>query len=42
MFDFLNRVSTINQSHVLFYMSQLLMALEHLHNQKIVYRDLKP
>jgi serine/threonine protein kinase len=29
-------------SHVAFYSAVVLLALEHMHNQRIAYRDLKP
>jgi len=38
----LERVGSFNYERAKFYLSHLVVALEHLHSQGIVHRDLKP
>ena len=33
---------TFSEDHARFYIAELILAIEHLHNKKILYRDLKP
>ena len=42
LFHLLSKKSRLSEDHTRFYAAQMLVALEHLHNQDIVYRDLKP
>ena len=41
MFTLLKRETTFPNDVALFYMSEVCLVLEHLHAQKIIYRDLK-
>ena len=41
-FDFLRHVGTCDRRQIRFYSACLILALEHLHQNNIVYRDLKP
>jgi serum/glucocorticoid-regulated kinase 2 len=43
--DLLNQLmktKTFNESQAKFYISELILAIEHLHQNNILYRDLKP
>lgn len=42
LYTHLQKVSKFNEEYTLFYSSQVLLALEYLHKQGIIYRDLKP
>ena len=42
LFDVLRKLGLVNEEHTKFYACCLLLALEHLHERNIVYRDLKP
>lgn len=42
LFTLLRQEQTFINDVALFYMSEILLALEHLHKNRIVYRDLKP
>jgi len=42
LFFHLRRQKCFNEERTKFYTSQLIMALEHLHDLGIIYRDLKP
>ena len=35
-------LGTFDESIACFYAAQILLAIEHLHKNKIIYRDLKP
>ena len=35
-------LGTFEESIACFYAAQILLAIEHLHKNKIIYRDLKP
>jgi serine/threonine protein kinase len=41
-FSLLSREGSVSEERARLYMAELLLALEHLHGQGIVYRDLKP
>ena len=34
--------STFNEDEARFYLSEILLALEHLHSNSVIFRDLKP
>lgn len=42
IFRLLRKESFFPNDVALFYMTEIVLALEHLHNKKIAYRDLKP
>ena len=42
LYSLLFKVRRFNEFQTRFYAAQIVLALEHLHNQDIVYRDLKP
>ncbi|CAJ0963552.1 unnamed protein product, partial [Mesorhabditis belari] len=42
LFMHLEREGTFMESTAAFYLSEIVVALEHLHNEGIIYRDLKP
>ncbi|EFO96283.1 hypothetical protein CRE_14684 [Caenorhabditis remanei] len=42
LFSLLNREETLEEEAARFYIAQIALALEHLHNNNVVYRDLKP
>ena len=42
LFYLLKRVGRLNEEQALFYFAEIMLALEYLHNNQIVYRDLKP
>jgi cGMP-dependent protein kinase len=42
MFDFLKSTGILSNQQTQFYVGQILLALEYMHTQNIIYRDLKP
>ena len=42
LYDALSTKTPINEKQVRFYIAQILLMIQHLHTQNIVYRDLKP
>ena len=42
LFDSVNSRLPLSESEIKFFVSQLILVIEHLHNCKVVYRDLKP
>ncbi|XP_076764452.1 ribosomal protein S6 kinase beta-1 isoform X1 [Xylocopa sonorina] len=42
LFTYLDREGIILEDTACFYLSEIILALQHLHNQGIIYRDLKP
>jgi serine/threonine protein kinase len=42
MFSHLRRIGRFSTEITKFYACQITLALEHLHSQNIIYRDLKP
>jgi serum/glucocorticoid-regulated kinase 2 len=42
LFNLLSRKKRFNEDQTRFYAAQMVLALEHLHEKDIVYRDLKP
>ena len=42
LFMHLEREGIFLEEHACFYVSEITLALEHLHRQGIIYRDLKP
>jgi len=41
LFYFLHRVGKLTESQAKFYFVEILLAIEYLHNNQIMYRDLK-
>lgn len=42
MFDTMNTMLPIPANLTRFYIMQIVMVIEHLHKNRIIYRDLKP
>ena len=42
LFNLLQKWNRFSEEHARFYASQIVLALEHLHQKNVVYRDLKP
>lgn len=42
LFTLMSKEAIFTEEHVMFYLAELILALEHLHSLGIVYRDLKP
>jgi len=42
LFKLLSTKKRLKENMVKFYLAELLIALEELHNRNIIYRDLKP
>ena len=42
MFDVITKAITFTSEHTRFLVSQILLMMEHMHNSRIIYRDLKP
>lgn len=42
LYTHLQKLHRFNEKMTLFYASQILLALEHLHKFNVIYRDLKP
>ena len=42
LFVLLNKMGRMSEEQTKFYIAQIVLALEHLHNLDIIYRDLKP
>lgn len=42
LFTHLQKIGKFNEDFTMFYAAQVLLALEYLHKQGIIYRDLKP
>ena len=42
LFVLLNKMGRMSEEQAKFYIAQIVLALEHLHNLDIIYRDLKP
>jgi len=42
LFDVITKVISFTIEHTRFLISQILLMMEHMHNNRIIYRDLKP
>jgi serine/threonine protein kinase len=42
LFDVITKAITFTSEHTRFLVSQILLMMEHMHNSRIIYRDLKP
>jgi cGMP-dependent protein kinase len=42
LFDVITKVIIFTAEHTTFLISQILLMMEHMHNNHIIYRDLKP
>jgi cGMP-dependent protein kinase len=42
LFDAIRDIGLLNKQQTLFYGASMMLAIEYLHNRKIIYRDLKP
>ena len=42
LFDVITKVISFSIEHTRFLMGQVLLMMEHMHNNRIIYRDLKP
>jgi serine/threonine protein kinase len=42
LFDVITKVVSFTADHTRFLVSQMLVMMEHMHTNRIIYRDLKP
>jgi serine/threonine protein kinase len=42
LFDVITKVVSFTLEHTRFLISQILLMMDHMHNNRIIYRDLKP
>jgi serine/threonine protein kinase len=42
LFDVITKVVSFTYENARFLVSQIILMLEHMHNNRIIYRDLKP
>ncbi len=42
MFNLLAKRRRFSEDQTIFYAAQIILALDHLHNHDVIYRDLKP
>lgn len=42
LFDVITKVVSFTVEHTRFLVSQILLMMEHMHSNRIIYRDLKP
>lgn len=42
LFDVITKVISFSLEHARFLMGQVLLMMEHMHSNRIIYRDLKP